>query len=151
MADENSFLLHSFCLGIYITFVYDLLRIVRRAFPHRKWIVSLEDLGFWVYCGGKVFLLMYRESDGSLRWFAVMGALAGMLLYRKLLSGWIVRYGAEGLRRLAFPVVFVCRKVGGGMGKGASRLLYLLKRRGRSMKIRLTHHLKLLKMTVKGK
>jgi hypothetical protein len=32
--DENVFLLHSFLLGVGITFLYDILRILRRVFAH---------------------------------------------------------------------------------------------------------------------
>ena len=92
MVDENVFLVHAFFMGIYITFVYDLLRILRRVVPHNHFAVSVEDLGFWVYCAGKVFLLMHHESDGTLRWFAVLGALVGMLLYRKTAGALFVKY-----------------------------------------------------------
>ena len=60
--DENVFLLHSFLLGVGITFLYDILRILRRVFAHSTSMVSLEDLAFWIYCAGKVFLLMFHES-----------------------------------------------------------------------------------------
>ena len=83
MVSENVFLLHSLVLGIFVTFVYDLLRIFRRVVPHASLVMSLEDFAFWVYCGAEVFLLMYRESNGTLRWFAVLGALAGMLCYKR--------------------------------------------------------------------
>lgn len=92
MANENTFLLHALLMGIFITFVYDGLRILRRVIPHNSFFVSLEDLGFWIYCGAEVFLLMYHESNGTLRWFAVMGALAGMLFYKKLISPFFVKY-----------------------------------------------------------
>lgn len=75
---ENEFLLHALCMGAFITFLYDCLRILRRVLPHGGFLVSLEDLVFWIYCAEQVFLLMYRESNGTLRWFAVLGALAGM-------------------------------------------------------------------------
>ena len=64
--DENVFLLHSFLLGVGITFLYDILRILRRVFAHSTSMVSLEDLAFWIYCAGKVFLLMFHESNQSL-------------------------------------------------------------------------------------
>ena len=92
MVDENVFLAHAFFMGIYITFVYDLLRILRRVVPHSMFAVSVEDLAFWIYCAGKVFLLMHHESDGTLRWFAVLGALVGMLLYRKTIGALFVKY-----------------------------------------------------------
>ena len=89
---QNIFLLHAFLMGIYITLVYDGLRILRRVIPHRAWAVSLEDLIFWIFCAVQVFGLLYREGNGSLRWFAVLGAGAGMLLYRKTFSPLLVKY-----------------------------------------------------------
>lgn len=100
MADENIFLLHAFVLGVFITFVYDWLRIFRRVVSHAALAVSLEDLGFWGFCAAEVFLLMYHESNGNLRWFAVLGALAGMLLYRKTLSNPLVKYVSLLLQKL---------------------------------------------------
>lgn len=86
MTSETDFILHAFYMGIFITYVYDILRVLRRVIPHPDFLVSLEDMGFWVYCALKVFLLMYRESNGTLRWFAICGALMGMFLYIKLVS-----------------------------------------------------------------
>ena len=42
--DENVFLLHSFLLGVGITFLYDIMRILRREFAHSTNMVSLEEL-----------------------------------------------------------------------------------------------------------
>ena len=92
MSEENVFLLYAFASGIFITFIYDILRILRRVVPHKGLVVSLEDLAFWFFCAIHIFQLMHRESNGSLRWFAVMGALAGMLLYKKTVSGIFVKY-----------------------------------------------------------
>ena len=102
--DENVFLAHSFLLGLWITFLYDILRILRRVFAHSAGMVSLEDLAFWMYCAGKVFLLMFHESNGNLRWFAVMGALTGMYLYHKAVSPFFVKYVALGINTLLSPV-----------------------------------------------
>ena len=121
MLNENEFMLHAFCMGIYITFVYDILRILRRVFPHGGFFVSLEDICFWIYCAVKVFLLMYHESNGTLRWFAVFGAIAGMVLYMKLASPFFVKY-----------VSLLLQKIVGIIGKIIGFLLrpvqYLLRR-----------------------
>ncbi len=109
MATENEFLLYALFMGIFITFIYDLLRILRRVVPHNDFFVSLEDILFWIYCAVKVFLLMYHESNGTLRWFAVLGAVAGMLLYMKLVSPLFVKYVSMLLQKLLH---FVCRVVG---------------------------------------
>ena len=161
MENENVFLLHALLMGIFITFIYDLLRIFRRVVPHKNFFVSAEDLLFWIYCGGEVFLLMYHESDGTLRWFAVMGALAGMYLYMKLVSPLLVEYVSLGLirileflkkilRLLFKPMHFLFRKAAGvaqKTGQGTIRLFGRVKRR---LKNRLTYFMKVLKMTIRA-
>lgn len=102
--NENVFLLHAFLLGIEITFLYDILRILRRVFTHGNGMVSLEDIAFWIYCAGKVFLLMFRESNGNLRWFAVLGAVLGMYLYHRTLSPLLVKYVSGFLNMLLNPI-----------------------------------------------
>ena len=88
---ENLFLCYSLGMGVFITFVYDLLRILRRVIKHNSFFVSLEDLGFWVFCALAVFALMYRMGNGSLRWFSVFGALMGMGVYLKFISPRFIR------------------------------------------------------------
>lgn len=160
MASENQFLLHSFIMGAFITYVYDLLRIFRRVVPHGTFLISVEDLAFWIYSGTKVFLLMYYESDGTLRWFAVMGAMAGMFLYRKLISPLFVKYMSailnwllEGflkvLRWLFRPFGYACKKAGKGLHRTGGRLRRLSGRLKRRIKNRLTISLKVLKINLK--
>lgn len=161
MDGENIFLLHAFLLGIFITFIYDILRIFRRVIPHKSFFVSLEDMVFWIYCGGEVFLMMYHESDGTLRWFAVGGALFGMFLYKKILSQLFVKYvslvlskvlGAVGkvLAWLCRPLRAAGRKTGKAFRKMGGKGRRLLARGRRAAKNRLTIFLKLFKMSVKG-
>ncbi len=105
MANENEFLLQALYMGVLITFVYDILRIFRRVVPHGIFLVSLEDICFWFYCAARVFLLMYHESNGTLRWFAVLGAMAGMLLYRRLVSPYFVKYVSLLLQKTCHVLV----------------------------------------------
>lgn len=161
MEGENVFLLHAFLLGIFITFIYDILRIFRRVIPHHSFFVSLEDLLFWIYCGGEVFLMMYHESDGTLRWFAVGGALFGMFLYKKMLSQFLVKYVSLALGKvlsaigkvlawLCRPLRFAGRKTGKAFRRIGGKGRRLLERGRRAAKNRLTIFLKLFKMNVKG-
>lgn len=163
MASENIFLFYALLMGIFITFIYDILRIARRVFPHGSFLVSLEDLGFWIYCAAEVFMLMYRFSDGVLRWFAVLGALTGMFLYKKLVSPFFVKYVSLVLLQikkiigkiigfLLKPFRFLGRKIKQFMKKIAARMkarAVRYKQRGtRTLKKKLTHLLKVLKMTI---
>lgn len=152
MSEENIFLLYAFASGVFITFIYDILRILRRAVPHGGFLVSLEDLMFWVYCAIHIFQLMHRESNGSLRWFAVMGALAGMLLYKRTVSNLLVRYVSMILCRvlgllarllgLIFrPAVKASHMAGGAVRRLCKRARSAcknrLKKTGRSLRMRL--------------
>lgn len=160
MTNENEFLFHALLMGIFITFIYDLLRIFRRVVPHNGFFVSAEDLGFWIYCGGEVFLLMYHESDGTLRWFAVLGALAGMFLYKKLISPPFVKYTSLALKRLlkicgrvfgflCRPFRFVCKGACAAAGRTGRRTGRLLRKIKRRLKNRLTYFFKMLKIALK--
>lgn len=79
---ELTFFIHSALMGLIITFVYDWIRVFRRLFKHGTALMSVEDLFFWLACGIGVFYMLYRENDGTLRWFAVLGATLGMFFYK---------------------------------------------------------------------
>ena len=81
--NEVTFFLHSFMMGIVITFMYDGFLILRRLIKHSDILVSLEDMVFWIACAIGVFYMLYEENNGILRWFAVFGAALGMIVYKK--------------------------------------------------------------------
>lgn len=158
MVNENEFLLHASVMGIYITFLYDILRIFRRVIPHAQVWISAEDILFWIYCAAEVFLLMHHESNGTLRWFAVFGALTGMLLYKKLLGEYFVKYTSFVLGkcleivRKAYNIVSKPFRVAGRKASAAAKNgIFIRSRRiarslGRILKKKLTYFLKVLKM-----
>ena len=109
MASENLFLLHSAILGVYLAFVYDTVRIFRRLISHNIFFISLEDVIYWIYLAAEVFLLMYRESNGMLRWFAVLGAGTGIFLYKKLLGRYYVHYVSRFLQKILYRIRRFCK------------------------------------------
>lgn len=78
--------------GFVLSFSYDFLRIFRNVTVHSSIAVALEDLLYWIGVTIALFGLLYRLSDGVIRWFAVMGLFLGMLLYKKIFSGPFVRF-----------------------------------------------------------
>ncbi len=153
--NEVTFLLHSFLLGIVITFVYDGFLILRRLIKHSLFLISLEDMIFWIACAIGVFYMLYEENNGILRWFAVFGATMGMLVYKKSVSPLFVNVLTGIIRRICHvlfrllrfvlkPVRFVGKKVrlacGGSFRRG--------KKVGKYFKNKLTGRLKLLKITL---
>lgn len=86
IVQEITFFLHSILIGLVITFVYDWILILRKLVKHGTVLVSIEDSFFWIVCGIGVFYILYRENNGILRWFAVVGATLGMLFYKAVIK-----------------------------------------------------------------
>lgn len=86
IVQEITFFLHSILIGLLITFVYDWILILRKLVKHGIVLVSIEDFLFWFACGIGVFYMLYRENNGVLRWFAVVGATLGMLFYKAVIK-----------------------------------------------------------------
>lgn len=155
MSDETIFMLYALLLGIFITFIYDLLRVMRRVIPHNIFWISVEDLIFWGFCAAEVFLLMYHESNGTLRWFAVLGALAGMLIYHQTVSRFLVKYVSLllrkilGIARKLLKILFKPAAIAAGAaGRTAGKAVGQGKRFSSFLKKRLTALKKVLKMVL---
>ncbi|MDR2889325.1 MAG: spore cortex biosynthesis protein YabQ [Lachnospiraceae bacterium] len=147
---EVNFFLHSFIMGVIITFGYDWFIILRRLIRHNTVMVSLEDLIFWIACALGVFYMLYRENNGILRWFAVLGAAVGMWIYKRTVSIPFVTVVAKIISKVTSllfrPIAFAIKKIiqlfSFLLNSFKSRLLKLL----RLVKKKLTIQLKLVKL-----
>lgn len=153
IVEEGRFLLYSILLGIGITFVYDCFRIARRVIAHGIVWISLEDFLYWIFVSVSIFYLLYYENNGAFRWFAILGALLGMLLFRITLSGIFVKYCSlfflwlkgllSGLLAFLFRPLRAAGRAAGKMAAGGRRKT---QRMARIMKKRLTVWLRMAKM-----
>ena len=145
--------MHSFAMGIIVTFVYDWFVILRRLFRHSMFWISIEDIIFWIGCTFSVFGMLYEENNGMLRWFAVAGATLGMLIYKKTASPFLIKTAVKVFtvlgkvsvalgRRIWKPVGFLLRKAMTGCRKAGKKGA----KTGRWMKKKLTVYGKILKM-----
>ena len=157
IAGEGVFMLHSFLLGVIITFIYDLFRIFRRIIPHGWFLLSLEDLVFWVLATAGIFYMLYYENNGMFRWFSVIGTGTGMFLYKKTLSTVLVNFVSGTINKLialigkilwklSAPVRFLWRRMKVLAGRGARRAAREARIRRRQIKYRLTAWKKVIKM-----
>ncbi len=78
---EFYFWLYSVVTGIGLALLYDLIRLWRRVVKHKRWQRDVEDIVYWIFCFFISFYLLYYGNNGVVRYFAVMGAGLGMLLY----------------------------------------------------------------------
>lgn len=155
IVNEATFLLHSFFMGVIITFVYDGFLILRRLIKHNLFLISVEDLIFWVACAIGVFYMLYEENNGILRWFAIFGAAMGMFAYKLSISPVVVNVISTIIKRitriffhifrfLLRPFRFLGRKIFRVYKHSSKKSRKVCK----SLKNRLTSRLKLLKITL---
>ena len=72
--------------GAGLTFGYDVLRSLRRAFRHSMAAVSVEDFLFWLSAGFLTFCLAFFRTDGVIRGYVAAGMAIGAVLYHYTLS-----------------------------------------------------------------
>lgn len=108
---ELQFFLISVLWGAILLLVYDILRIFRRLIKHDSFFVAFEDLIFWVCASLFIFVMMYKENNGIIRGFSVMGMAIGMILYYYLLSDFLVNMITKLIRTLISPFVFAIKKI----------------------------------------
>ena len=69
--------LQAMLTGNLICLVYNVIRVLRRIVRHNLFWVSLEDLVFWIGTGFYLFFKICQTSNGSIRWYFVVGVLTG--------------------------------------------------------------------------
>lgn len=88
---ETMVFLLSVLHGIGLTFCYDLIRALRRAFAHNLAAVSIEDFLFWLAAGFLTFCLAFFRTDGTIRGYVAAGIAIGVILYHFSVSSLVVR------------------------------------------------------------
>lgn len=67
---------------------YTLLRIFRKILPHPTFLISLEDFFYWIGISFFLFGSMLDTSNGSVRWYFILGVVVGAVLPYKTLEKW---------------------------------------------------------------
>lgn len=130
---EVQFFLTSILYGILLLVVYDCIRIIRRIVPHRGFFVALEDILFWLAASVVIFIMIYERNNGTIRGFAILGMLLGMVIYNQLLSRLVVKgitliiktilkVIKKGLSILLKPFAYLAKKLGKFFGFASGRV-----------------------------
>lgn len=155
IVQELTFFTHSVIMGLVITFIYDWIRVLRRLFKHGPVLMSAEDFLFWLACGIGVFYMLYRENNGTLRWFAVLGATIGMFFYKLVVRDAFVNVMSTCLHKIMWSVFHLLQIVLKPLKRliyaGKTFVLYLgrkLKKCKEFIKKRLTGFIKTIRMVL---
>lgn len=87
---ELQFFMISIVWGSLILVIYDCLRIIRKVIKHKQFVIGIEDILYWILCGHLIFQMMYKHNSGIIRAFAILGIFIGMIIYRYILSDFLV-------------------------------------------------------------
>lgn len=96
---ELSVFLQAALAGNLVYLVYSAIRVVRRIIKHNLFFVSLEDFVFWIGTGIYLFVKIYQTSNGSIRWYFVIGVFAGGILTHFIISKITEKYIAKWKKR----------------------------------------------------
>lgn len=78
--------LTTIAIGALLGFTYDIFRIFRKIVPHSNFFLQIEDAIYWVMVILTMFMFMLHENYGEIRFFSIIGAFLGMVLYFLTLS-----------------------------------------------------------------
>ena len=91
--------------GAFIGSIYDILRIFRKMIPHTMLFIQLEDAFYWIGTAFFLFFMLLQQNHGEIRFFVIMGAFLGMLLYFLTLSP-IINKISDKIVALIHKIVF---------------------------------------------
>ncbi len=83
---ELMLFLYAIRFGVWMAFLYDILRIFRRVVGHNSLALAVEDFLYWLAVGVRMFLILYQYNNGRLRFYIILGAAIGILLYTSSIS-----------------------------------------------------------------
>lgn len=64
--------------GIIVRFIYQCIDCFRGIHRHKLSLIELEDIVFWIGTAIYLFVQIYHTSDGSIRWYFVLGIVLGV-------------------------------------------------------------------------
>lgn len=109
LAVELNFFAVCILWGGLVLLIYDLLRVIRRLIKHGSFWLAVEDLIFWIITGFLIFSMIYRQNNGIIRGYAVMGMTAGMLIYNIIVKDHLVNIIVKGIRIIIKPFAAVLK------------------------------------------
>lgn len=74
---ELTVFLQAALAGNLVYLAYCVIRVFRRIVRHNLFWVSMEDALFWIATGIYLFWEIYQTSNGTIRWYFILGVLIG--------------------------------------------------------------------------
>lgn len=73
--------------GAVVRLSYRCICCFRSIVRHSLYAVEIEDMLFWIGAAVYLFVQIYHTSDGSIRWYFILGVVLGVVLMSAFLGG----------------------------------------------------------------
>ena len=103
----------SFVEGVFLMFLYDIIRAFRMKVKHGRVWILIEDWLFWLLAAFFVFPMIFTLNHGLIRSFFVIALTLGVFLYRTLVKTHVQRVIYEFFRLIFRPYVWIFKKIKG--------------------------------------
>ena len=80
-------------LGIVISIIFDVFRILRKAIKTSDMATYIEDIFFWIISGILILYTIFIFNNGVLRLYIFIGMFLGILLYMLSISKYMIHCG----------------------------------------------------------
>lgn len=97
---ELELLWKAFITGLILIAIYGIFLLFRELHRHKKWLVVLEDILFWLFAAAVLFYLLYQENSGIVRGFFIAAAAAGMGCGYKILQKFLIKPLKKVIKRI---------------------------------------------------
>lgn len=106
---QISIFLTAFICGAIIGFIYDLFRIWRKVHNPPYWLVTVQDIIFWMISLIIIFLRIYNTYNSQMRLFEIFASALGCFLYFITLSKFIIKISVSAINLLKKVTVFAVK------------------------------------------
>ena len=97
-------------VGIIISILFDVFRILRKVFKTPDIVTYIEDIIFGVMAGAIIIYSIFKFNNGEIRSYLFIGILIGILSYLFTISKVFIKYGDKILTFLKKILLFPIKK-----------------------------------------
>ena len=98
--DQAKIFLIFIIVGILISFIFDMFRIVRKVYKFTDIMIYIQDVLFWILAGLILLFSIFKFNSGSIRLYLFFSVFIGAILYTCSISSIITNIGTGVLKVL---------------------------------------------------
>ena len=88
------FIINGFVIGI----IFDTFRVIRKTFKHKDFVIYIQDILFWILSAIVLLYSTFIFNDGEFRFFLLVGAIFGFIIYLFTLSKIFIKINVNMLK-----------------------------------------------------